>query len=111
MEVKRSIEGQEPGHNTRILQMSVQRAPTKTGNRSNALATGLRGRWFVLARVGWAALIAFTLAIFFASLPVYLAQMETPCAGIACSYGFPITPEQAGVLKGMGLSPGAYAAS
>jgi signal transduction histidine kinase len=91
--------------------MSLQREPTKTGKRSSALATGLRGRWLVLARAGWAALVAFTLAIFFASLPMYLAQMETPCAGATCSYGSPTTPEQAGVLTEMGLSPGDYAAS
>ena len=88
--------------------MSDQHAPTKTGKRTNALATALRGRWLVLARVGWAALVVFTLTIFFASLPVYLEQLQTICIGPACSYLQP-SPEQVGTLKGIGLSTGDYA--
>src|SRR5215469_13643488 len=109
MEVNRSREKQEPGRRLRIVQMSVQHAPKKTRKRSHALDTRLQGRWLLLARVGWVALVVLTLAIFFASLPVYLAQLQTPCAGSACYYT-QLSPGQVGALKGIGLSLGAYAA-
>ena len=90
--------------------MSVQQASTKTGKRSHALDTRLQGRWLVLTRGVWLALVILTLGIFFASLPVYLAQLQTPCAGTACASGVFLTPEQVGVLKGICLSLGDYAA-
>ncbi len=67
--------------------MNVQHAPTEvTESRERHISARLQGRWLLLARIGWAALVALTLSIFFASLPVYLAQMETPCAGAACQW-------------------------
>jgi len=45
----------------------------------------LQGRWLVLARGLWITLVILTLAIFFASLPVFLALLQTPCTGTACS--------------------------
>jgi len=71
------------------------------------------GRWLLLARLGWVALVVLTLSIFFASLPVYLAQLQTTCidpSGTACSY-LQLSPEQGEALKGMGLSTGNYVAS
>ncbi len=92
--------------------MSVQHAPTKIRKRSHALDTRLHGRWLLLARGIWLALVVLTLAIFFASLPVYVALLQTPCAGtaLACALSQQLTPGQVGALKGMGLSPGDYAA-
>jgi hypothetical protein len=91
--------------------MNVQHAPTEvTESREQHSSARLQGRWLLLARVGWVALVILTLGIFFASLPVYIALQQTPCAGAACAYGIGLTPEQVGVLKGMGLSPVAYAA-
>ncbi len=91
--------------------MSVQHAPTEsTESRERHSYTRLQGRWLLLARGLWITLVVLTLAVFFASLPVYLAQLQTPCAGIACVNEPLLTPEQAGVLKGMGLSLGDYAA-
>src|SRR6266496_671226 len=87
--------------------MSVQDAPRSTRKRSQALDTHLHGRW--LARGLWITLVVLTLTIFGASLPVYAAQLRTPCAGSACWYS-QLTPEQAGALKGMGLSLGDYTA-
>src|SRR5258708_30237300 len=69
----------------------------------------LSGHWRLLARGGWLVLVIFTLATFLASLPVYLAQLQTPCTGSACQYQ-QLTPGQVGALKGMGLSLGEYAA-
>ena len=89
--------------------MDVQHAPTEvTESRERHSSARLHGRWLLLARIGWAALVALTLSIFFASLPVYLAQMETPCAGAACQWQ-QLTHSQAEMLKGMGLSLADYA--
>src|SRR6266699_5914352 len=110
MEVNRSIAKHEPERHTRIIQMSVQDAPRSTRKPSHALDTRLHGRWLLLARGVWLALVILTLTIFFASFPVYLAQLQTPCAGTACAFTPQLTPGQVGALKGMGLSPGVYTA-
>jgi hypothetical protein len=83
--------------------------PALTESRERHSYARLQGRWLLLARVGWVALVILTLTIFFASLPVYMAQLQTPCAGTACAYE-QLTLEQAEMLKGFGLSPGDYAA-
>jgi hypothetical protein len=91
--------------------MNVQHAPTAvTESREPYSYARLQGRWLLLARVGWVALVALTLGIFFASLPVYLAQLQTPYAGTTSAFSQQLSPEQAGALKGIGLSPGDYAA-
>src|SRR5258708_11278833 len=84
---------------------------TTTGNdeRPDEVRTRLHGRWLVFVRGVWLALVILTRAIFFASLPVYLAQLQTICIGTGCTY-LQLSPEQAEVLKGFGLSPGDYAA-
>jgi len=90
--------------------MKVQHGPTaRTASRERHSYARLHGRWLSLARVGWVALVVLTLAIFLASLPVYIAQLQTTCAGTACAYQ-QLTLEQAGMLKGIGLSPGVYTA-
>ncbi len=59
--------------------MNVEHAPTAmTESREPYSYARLQGRWLLLARVGWVALVVLTLAIFCASLPVYLAQLHTP---------------------------------
>ncbi len=90
--------------------MSVQDAPTKTRKRSYAPDTHLHGRWLLLTRGVWLALVVLTLAIFFASLPVYVALLQTPYAGTASAFSQQLTPSQVGALKRIGLSPGDYAA-
>src|SRR5690348_9831012 len=91
--------------------MNVQHAPTaKTESRERHSSARLHGRWLVLARVGWVVLVVLTLAIFFASFPVYLAQLQTPCAGTACAFTSQLTPGQVEGLKGIGMSIGDYAA-
>jgi hypothetical protein len=76
---------------------------------SSARETRLQGRWLLLARSLWGVLVIATLVVIFASLPVYLAQLQTPCARSACGYS-QLTPEQAEALTGMGLFPGVYTA-
>ncbi|HEX5440665.1 MAG TPA: hypothetical protein VFW76_07260 [Ktedonobacterales bacterium] len=66
-------------------------------------------RWIVLARGLWLAMVAFTATVFFASLPLYLAQLQTLCAGASCQYN-QLTPGQAKTLGAIGLSVGEYAA-
>ena len=74
--------------------------------------TRLQGRWLVLARVVWVAIVVFTLSIFLLSLPAYFAQLQTICAGVACVYAYgQLTPGTAQALQHLGLSIGAYAAS
>ncbi len=74
----------------------------------NATQMRLQGRWLLLARCVWITLVVLTLAIFFASLPVYLAQLQTPCSGTPCAYD-QFSPAQVGALKRIGLSLGDYA--
>ena len=64
----------------------------------------LRGRWLLIARATWGTLVALTLFVFFASLPEYLAQLESLCTPAACMYQ-QLTFAQAEALKGVGLSP------
>jgi hypothetical protein len=91
--------------------MNGEHTPTAmTESREQHSYAHLHGRWIVLARVGWVGLVVLTLAIFFASLPVYVALRQTLCAGTECAYGTFLTPTQAEVLKGIGLSLSDYAA-
>jgi hypothetical protein len=69
----------------------------------------LHGPWLLLARGLWITLVICTLGISLASLPVYLVQLQTPCARSACGFQ-QLTPEQVGALRGLGLSLGQYAA-
>jgi hypothetical protein len=88
--------------------MNVQHAPTAmTESRERHNYARLHGRWLLLARGVWLALVILTLVIFFASLPVYLAQLQTLCAGL-CVYQ-QLSPEQVEVLKGLGFSTSDYA--
>jgi hypothetical protein len=90
--------------------MNVHQTPTEVAeSRERHSSARLHGRWLLLARGTWITLVVLTLGIFFASLPVYVALLQTPCTGTACAWQ-QLTPEQVGVLKGMGLSLGDYAA-
>ncbi len=84
--------------------MNIEYAPTAmTESRERYSYARLHGRWIVLARGAWFTLVVLTLAIFCASLPVYLALLQTPCAGTACEYQ-QLTHSQVETLKGLGLS-------
>ncbi len=110
MEVNRRDEKQEPERRLRIVQMSGEPAPTKTSERSHALDTRRPRRWLLLARGIWITLVVLSLGTSFASLPVYIARKQTLCAGTECTSGVLLTPAQAEVLKGIGLSLSDYAA-
>lgn len=90
--------------------MNVDAAPPgMPASRERHNATRLRGRWRLLARGVWVTVVVCTLGACFASLPVYLAQLHTPCAGSACSFQ-QLTPDQVGALNALGLPLSAYAA-
>lgn len=82
---------------------------TKRPRQENIGETRLHGRLLVLLRAAWITLVILTLSIFFASLSVYSAQLQTPCAGASCWYT-QLSAGQVEALKGIGLSPGVYAA-
>jgi len=71
-------------------------------------ASSVRRR-VLLARSLWLAMVAFTATVFLASLPLYLAQLQTLCFGSSCQYN-QLTPRQAETLGAIGLSVGDYAA-
>jgi hypothetical protein len=66
-------------------------------------------RRILFARGLWLAMVAFTATVFLASLPLYLAQLQTLCFGSSCQYN-QLTPGQAETLNAIGLSVGDYAA-
>jgi signal transduction histidine kinase len=88
--------------------MRVAPAPTKTRKRSHILDTHRPRRWSLLAQGLWLTLVILTLTIVFASLPVYVAQLQTSCAGSTCWYT-QLTPSQVEALERLGLSASAYA--
>src|SRR6266567_1668847 len=101
------------GQQTGSAPMDIQHAPrASTESRERHSSACVPGRWLLLARGIWITLVVITLTIFFASLPVYIAQLQTPCAGtaFACALSQQLTPELVGALKGIGLSLGNYAA-
>jgi signal transduction histidine kinase len=75
----------------------------------SASATRLRGRRLLLARALWLSAVFVTLAIFIGSLPVYVAQLHTPCMGTACTYQR-LTAGQVQLLQELGWSLDKYAA-
>src|SRR5260370_21572126 len=95
--------------------MHVQPSLTETTiSRSSRSAEGTRlhGRWLVLARGVWAAVVVFTLSIFLLSLPGYSAQLKTVCVGDTCVYSYgQLTPGTAQALQNLGLSTAGYAVS
>ena len=93
--------------------MNIQQRPTeKTENRERQSPALRPGRWLIIARVGWGALTVFTLIVVVASLPVYAAHLHKLCVGTAtaCAFSQQLSPAQARMLTGMGLSLGDYAA-
>ncbi|HEX6551707.1 MAG TPA: hypothetical protein VF026_03010 [Ktedonobacteraceae bacterium] len=70
--------------------------------------TQLRGHWLVFARIVWIALVVSILVVFFASLSVYISQLQTVCAGGSCAFN-QLSPEEAHALRELGLSVSDYA--
>ncbi len=75
---------------------------------SNA-TTRLTCSWLIVARIAWITCVVLILVILFASIPVYIAQLETICSGTGCAYR-QLSLEQATALKAGGFSLSSYAA-
>src|SRR5260221_2995416 len=92
--------------------MNLPPASTPTpanAERPDAVRTRLHGRWIMLGRAAWMVLVVLTLGIFFASFPVFLAQLHTWWVEGTSSY-WQITSEQAQLLSRVGWSLDGYAA-
>ena len=75
----------------------------------NEANTRLNGSWLIVARIGWVTGVVLTLTVFFASIPVYSAQLQSTCSGAACAYR-QLSAEQAAALHALGFPLGVYAA-
>ena len=84
-------------------------APNEYAGMPNSDDASSVRRRVLLARSLWLATVAFTATVFLASLPLYLAQLQTLCFGSSCQYN-QLTPGQAETLGAIGLSVGDYAA-
>ncbi|HLL78364.1 MAG TPA: hypothetical protein VKT25_02625 [Ktedonobacteraceae bacterium] len=71
-----------------------------------------RGRWLVLARIGWITLTLFMLGAAIASLPMSFAVLHLPCTvveSVSCNGNGLLTPDQIQGLVKQGFSLDAYA--
>lgn len=73
----------------------------------------LHGRWLILVRVVWIIVVAFTVGLFFASIPSYYANFlhVLQCTGTACSNssGGLLPPDYARQIRALGLSVETFA--
>jgi hypothetical protein len=74
----------------------------------SATETRLHGRRLVLFWIGWVLLVAYTLGVFFGSLPFYFAQLQTVCTSGPCATGQPLASTVL-LLHGLGFSLASYA--
>ena len=75
---------------------------------SSEANTLLQGYWRTAARIGWVVCVVLALTVFFASTPVYVAQLQTICSGTACAYR-QLSSAQATALQALGFSLSGYA--
>ena len=79
-----------------------------TPDQSIEAGTRLQGNRLVLFWIGWFLLVAYTLGVFFGSLPFYFTHLQTVCARNSCVTGQPLASTVI-LLHGLGLSPAHYA--
>jgi hypothetical protein len=88
-----------PSTSAHIAVSYEQRSDTKTR---------LHGRRLVLFWIGWVLLVAYTLGVFFGSLPFYFTQLQTVCTSNPCVTGQPLASTVL-QLHELGLSLASYA--
>ncbi len=88
---------------------STQRATSTETKGPSEAGTRLSGRWLLIARMGWIALVAFTLSVSGASLPLYMAQLRT-VSGEGVYIPWQLFPDNAQALQHLGISLDVYAA-
>lgn len=76
--------------------------------QSIEVGTRLHGKRLVLFWIGWIFLVAFTLGVFFGSLPFYFTHLQTLCTHNPCVIGQPFANTVI-LLHGLGLSLTSYA--
>jgi hypothetical protein len=74
----------------------------------SATDTRLHGRRLVLCWIGWVLLVAYTLGVFFGSLPFYFAHLQTICTRTPCITGQALASTVM-FLHGLGFSLASYA--
>ena len=75
---------------------------------SAAAAPRLRGRWLVLARIGWVAVTLWAIAFYVATLPSYFAYLRVVTPAAACNGCLQLSPADVQTLHQLGLSVDAY---
>ncbi len=87
--------------------MNVQHAPTEvTESRERHSYARLHGRWLVLARVVWVAVVVLALGLFIASIPTNFADLHILCTAASCRQ---LTADYVRELQALGLSMDFYA--
>jgi hypothetical protein len=76
--------------------------------RNDEATTRLHGRWLVLARSVWIALVILNLGAFVASFPVYIRNLYTPCTTGLCT-AWQLSPDAAQAIEKAGIPLGVYA--
>ena len=69
----------------------------------------LRGRWLILARVSWLAVVLVTAIILFSGAPGYFSALHEACTAGPC-IGGQLSPEETRSLDDLGIPTGVYAA-
>ena len=67
--------------------MNVEHSLTKTSNRHdthNSSVIHLQGRWLLLARIAWLALVVLILGLIIASIPAFYTLLQKACTTAAC---------------------------
>jgi hypothetical protein len=77
-------------------------------DQSIEVGNRLHSKQLVLFWIGWVLLVAYTLGVFFGSLPFYFTHLQTVCAHNPCVTGQPL-PNTVILLHGHGLSLTTYA--
>jgi len=95
--------------------MSLPSASTQVAINAQArgeVDTRLRGRWLLLARIGWVVIAALALGLYVASVPILIAFIHVPCtsAPATCTYYGQLSPNDVQALQTMGLSLDFFAA-
>src|SRR2546430_16789609 len=92
--------------------MNLQHAPTMTAGNSdlhNTRDPRLYGRWLILARIGWVAVVVLALGLFIASIPTTFADLHILCTAASCTNVGQLTLDYVRELQAWGLSMDFYA--
>ena len=87
--------------------LNVPSQPSGRAHLTRATNTRLSGRWLILARVVWIALVVCILAYFIAGLPAIFETLHQPCVGVWCTNAVGrLTVSQMHALVKAGISLG-----